>query len=48
MIWWLLGGAVGVGIIWWLVRVGAGLFLLEVAGEILEGLADCLGDISFD
>ncbi|UTU07873.1 hypothetical protein CcrC1_gp187 [Caulobacter phage C1] len=48
MIWWLLGGAAAVGLLWWLVRLGAGLALLELVGEIAEALADGLGNLSFD
>lgn len=45
MIWWLLGGTAAVASVWWLIRAGAGLFLLEMFGAILEGLVDGIGDI---
>ncbi len=53
MIWIVLTTvAVAVGVTWWLVRLGAGLALIEGGGAILEGLADGIGDalsgISFD
>lgn len=53
MIWIVLATiSVTLGICWWLVRIGAGLALIEGGGAILEGFADGIGDalgsISFD